>query len=122
MKARQYGGAKSSGTQRTASGANANPFSGSLGILADGSKVQKPPGHPDWTSPEDTTNACSTQGGIGTLLAPVDEGHNKGACLPLYHEHKLTSTQAEGRQVGTGLAKNKVVKDQYFKKNYTNGG
>lgn len=47
-----------------------------MASLVDGGNVKTP--NPDWTSPEDTTNACSTQGGIGMLIAPVDPKHNSG--------------------------------------------
>ncbi|KAM3064684.1 hypothetical protein ACMFMF_011820 [Clarireedia jacksonii] len=70
----QYGGAGSSSAQRTAAGASSSPFSGSMASLGGGNKVATP--DPAWTSPEDTTNACSTQGGIGTLIAPVLAKHN----------------------------------------------
>ncbi|KAM3068240.1 hypothetical protein ACMFMG_011285 [Clarireedia jacksonii] len=100
----QYGGAGSSSAQRTAAGASSSPFSGSMASLGGGNKVATP--DPAWTSPEDTTNACSTQGGIGTLIAPVLAKHNTN----------------EGSKVSGQLSTNKVQKGQYFKKKYTNTG
>lgn len=76
LKVRQYGGPNSSGAQRTAAGAKSSPFKAPMASLVDGGNVKTP--NPDWTSPEDTTNACSTQGGIGMLIAPVDPKHNSG--------------------------------------------
>lgn len=32
--------------------------------------------HQDWTSPEDTTVASANEGGVGTLIAPVDSYRN----------------------------------------------
>lgn len=65
-----------------------------------------PPCHQDWTSPEDTTNACSIDGGYGTFIAPVDPKHNV----------------AEGRAFAAQLRKSRAVKDQYFQKKYLNTG
>ncbi|PQE23539.1 hypothetical protein CJF31_00006198 [Rutstroemia sp. NJR-2017a BVV2] len=120
----QYGGPGSSTAQRSAAGASSSPFSGTLASIGNGKTVSIP--DPAWTSPEDTTNACSTQGGIGTLIAPVLAKHNSSTypflLLLLPQTQNLTQPTEEGSKVSGQLSTNKVAKDQYFKKNYSNAG
>jgi hypothetical protein len=45
--------------------------------------VAIPPGHPDYTSAEETTNEVTVEGGYGTLLVPVNTKHNTSSHSPL---------------------------------------
>jgi hypothetical protein len=94
---RQYGGPGSSDAQRKAAGAKSSPFSGTLASLGGGKKVATP--NSAWTSPEDTTNACSTQGGIGTLIAPVLAKHNTGMYFYFFLTSKSKSNTSNRRGI-----------------------
>ncbi|KAH8662829.1 hypothetical protein BGZ60DRAFT_529989 [Tricladium varicosporioides] len=84
-----------------ASGAKALFSSGK--VRMDKKGVAIPPGHPTYTSAEETSNESATEGGKGCLLVPVSVAHNL----------------AEGKQYQTQLQANKVAQMQYFKKKYT---
>ncbi|KAG4034408.1 hypothetical protein MFRU_003g03730 [Monilinia fructicola] len=107
----QYGGEGSSTEQRKLSGAAAKPFTS--GALLVGSTPKAPKkidlsalNQPTWRSPEDTTNASSKQGGKGTLIAPVNAGHNT----------------REGSRYSGQLSHYKTQTDEWFKKKYFNAG
>jgi hypothetical protein len=53
--------------------------------LMDKKGVAIPPGHPDYTSAEETTNEVAVEGGYGTLLVPVNTKHNTSSFTRPFH-------------------------------------
>ena len=93
-------------------------FSGSAATMKK-KGVSIPPGHPTYTSAEETTFESVKEGGWGSLLVPVSVGNNKSRLIVLTLNHVLMFSKVEGSRYNSQLSAKKVAQLDYIKKAYT---